>query len=74
MLNRKENYNQGLKDGPQYIYWPDGNLLQKQDFENGIATSETIQYSKSGKPVTNVENDEQGILNTMMDLFVGEKK
>ena len=74
VLNKKENYNQGLKEGPQYIYWPSGKLLQKQDFENGIATSEAIQYSRFGKRVKNVENDEQGIFNTIVDFIVGEKK
>jgi antitoxin component YwqK of YwqJK toxin-antitoxin module len=74
VVNRKENYNQNLKDGPQYIYWPNGELLQKQHFENGIATSEAIQYSKSGKCVTKSENNEPGILDAIMDLFGGEKK
>jgi len=73
-LIRKEYFEQGLKNGSQYVFWPNGQILQKQDFKNGIPQSAVIQFNKAGKRVSKIEDDRPGIVDAVMDLFNGEKK
>ena len=46
----QDHYNDGLKDGPEYVYYPDSSIAEVIEWKSDEKNGEWSKYSISGKP------------------------
>ncbi|MFZ9734016.1 MAG: toxin-antitoxin system YwqK family antitoxin [Burkholderiaceae bacterium] len=55
-LVQQADYEQGLLHGQRLLFWPSGALMQRQQFDKGLAKGPPEQFNEKGEPLNQTDS------------------